>query len=196
MTRNIIRQATREEIYRNLAALRYNDLVAPFPLMLVGIRGYQAAQGQNKRNVYDDAIVLVTDNVCETFPANTDPSKHGLNPRIGKGYAVLKPGVYPSYRFDTHYGSKPHPAICQRVAPVTVIRDGNGKEETGMFSINIHKGGDWTTSSEGCQTLRPNIWNTSYDKGKAEAMRLFGSKGWDKETIVYVLLDAANYQLV
>lgn len=192
----MIRQATREEIYRNLAALRYVENLAPYPFVLVGIRGYQAAQGQNKRNVYDDAIVLLTDTICQTFPANTDPSKRGLNPRIGKGYAVLKPGFYPSYRFDIHNGSKPHPAICQRAAPVTVVRDGNGKEETGMLGINIHAAFGSSTSSEGCQTQpKKQYMEEFYPLAKSEAVRLFGER-WDEQTILYVLLDAANYHLL
>ncbi len=178
---------SREEIERKIAA--FNIDRQKFPLVLVGIRGFQAP-GANKRGVYDDAIIILTDTVCETFPANTDPTRRGLNPKINKGYAVLKPGVYYAHKFDTHHGSKPHPAICQRVGNVTVLRDG-GKEETGAnLGINIHAAFGSSTSSEGCQTQPAKQYlEKFYPLAKSEAVRLWGDK-WDKNTVCYVLIEA------
>lgn len=158
-----------------------------YPLVLVGIRGFQSPAA-NQRGIYDDAIVLLTDAVCVGFKANTDPSRTGINPKVNKGMASLKPGVYPSYRFDTHNGSHPHPALCQRAGVVTVQRDG-GHEETGWFGINIHRGGFNSTSSEGCQTLHPLEWVDFYPAAQAEALRLWGDN-WKKNTVLYVLIEA------
>lgn len=159
--------------------------------LVVGIRGYyrdsMGAPGRNDRAIYDDAIILVTDRVFASFNGNTDPSAYRAATAARKGMASLRPGVWPCYRFDTHGGSVPHPAICQRAAVVTVDRDGSGPD-TGMFGINIHRGGNRGTSSEGCQTLPPAQWEAFYQLAEAEAKRLFGTR-WRRETITYVLLD-------
>ena len=176
---------SRDELNRIIEAHRINR--EKYPLLLIGIRGYASLGGNtgNKRNIYDDGIVILTDRVCEVFPANTDPSRFGINPKIGKGFASLKLGAYPSYIFDTHNGSRPHPAICQRVGEVTVLRDG-GIEESGYFGINIHRGGEAGTSSDGCQTLPRAQWNLFYKLAKSEAQRLWGD-AWDKKTICYII---------
>jgi len=167
-----------------------------YPLLIVGIRGYyfdtMGKPGENDRGIYDDAIVLYTSNVMAAFNANCDPSKQS------PGMASLKPGFWPCYRFDLHHGKvKTYDAICQRSGPVTVIRDGTPsgmifphsyREDTGMFGINIHKGGFWTTSSEGCQTLPTSQWDAFYSLARSEATRIWGID-WKKRDVAYVLLE-------
>lgn len=163
---------------------------AKYPLLIVGLRGFYADSDVNKRGIYDDAIGIVTDQEFFFTRANTDPSRTGRNTKINKGFAVLAPGFYPSYKFDVHNGSTPHKALCQRVAPVTVNRDG-GKQETGMFGINIHRGGFNSTSSEGCQTFSPPNWIKFFPLAEAEARRLWG-KDYAKRTVGYALIECTK----
>ena len=131
------------------------------PVCLVGIRGYyrdsMGAVGKQDRGIYDDAVILVSPNVHAAFNANVDPGAYGKNPKIGKGYASLKPGVY-RYKLGRHglRSGNPYRALVQG-NPVTVSRDG-GEDETGYFGINIHKGSNRSVSSEGCQTIPPAQW--------------------------------------
>ena len=164
----------------------YPNLVLP-KFAIIGVRGYyKKSMGnptKNDRAIYDDAMFILTDNELHAFNANCDPSKYD------RGIANLKAGVWPCYQFDIHGGrTAQYPAICQRKGKVTVIRDGKG-EDTGMFGINIHKGGHRGTSSEGCQTIPPTQWDRFYNTAVRLASGVYGV-GYKKETITYILLEA------
>lgn len=175
----------------------YNIDWDKYPLVITGIRGYyldtMGKPGVNDRGIYDDALFIVTPTLFRAFNGNTDPSKYRLGYGKGskKGMGVLKPGIWYSYRFDTHKGkTRQYPAICQRTAPVTLIRDGNPPyEDTGMFGANIHEGGEWGTSSEACQTIPPNQWPEFYGLGKDEFIKAWGNL-WQQKVIPYVLMEA------
>jgi hypothetical protein len=178
-------QLTRDAVveYLKPLAIDYNS----HPLIIFGIRNYQNP-GISKRGIYDDCIGILTANEFFQFNGNTEPSRKGLNRLHGKGLAVLNTGFWNAYRFDTHNGSHPHPAICQRRAEVKVTRDG-GKVETGMFGINIHKGGIMSTSSLGCQTIYALQWDEFYSSAKEIAQRMYGNR-WNDVTIPYALVEA------
>jgi lysozyme len=165
------------------------------PVFVAGIRGYyrstMGAPDRNDRGIYDDAIFLVSPNFFGSYNGNTDPSylRNCAGTGRGKGMAMLKPGVWPVYRFDLHSGK--YLALCQRAGPVTVQRDkaGGSYPDTGYFGINIHRGGYRTTSSEGCQTIYPPQWESFIASAQDQAKRFHGAK-WRTTTLPYVLMEA------
>jgi len=123
---------------------------------IVGVRGYYKntmGKGVNSRNLYDDAIFILSPDAFLAFNANVDPSTYRT--RI----ANLKKGKW-LYKLGIHGLSKPksqqYQALVQ-AGPVTVQRDNVG-DDTGWFGINIHRGGYNSTSSLGCQTIYPDQW--------------------------------------
>lgn len=171
------------------------ELVALSGLAVIGIRGYyrdtMGAAGRNDRMIYDDAIILVTENAFVTFNANTDPSgyRKGKGTGDAKGIASLNPGFWPVYRFDLHRGK--YLALCQRAGKVTVTRDGDPpyQETSADLGINIHKGGTNTTSSLGCQTIPPQQWDAFITLASTEMKRVHGDK-WKRQNVPYVLMEA------
>ncbi|MFB6453806.1 hypothetical protein ACE38W_00940 [Chitinophaga sp. Hz27] len=130
-----------------LAQQGYRVVTRPFELNIIGIRHNTAIP-----NVFKDSInVLFTDSsgkaTAYSWVATTDPGTYWLkNPMNAQGAAILKPGQYiGSHALGMHRGK--YLALVQ-VRPVTVIRDFNrdgkpdyetGKQETGLFGINIHR---------------------------------------------------------
>lgn len=162
------------------------------PLVVIGMRGYykntMGAPGVNDRGIYDDAIFIDSAQATVAFNGNTDPSSYRAGSGIGstKGMASLNPGAWFVHRFDLHKGQ--YLALCQRAAKVTVTRDGTPPyQDTGLFGINIHRGGYKGTSSEGCQTIHPAQWNSFITLAVDQARRYFGPT-WKSQVIPYVLL--------
>jgi hypothetical protein len=181
----------------------YGVDLAKYPIVVCGMRGFFAketgASDANERDIYDDALFLWAPDASTylAFNGNTDPSKLrlGLGAGAAKGTAVLQPGVWYSYRFSEHVGSKTrYEAICQRAAEVVVTRDGTPPyEDQGWFGINIHRGGNYTTSSEGCQTIPPVQWPEFIEAAHTAGHKLFG-EAFRKRVIPYVLVDRQTVQ--
>lgn len=143
---------------------------------VLAIRGYyknsMGKPGVNDRGIYDDAIFLIGPNYFKSFNANTDPSKQrpGIATLIAglhwfkKGkHGISRPGGgYPAFRPDT-----PDEGL-------DVQRDGKDGIYRGI-AINIHRGGEKYTSSEGCQTIHPTQWlefqTKAYDLMTKEGQR-------------------------
>lgn len=125
---------------------------------VVAIRGYylnsMGEAGVNDIGIYDDAMFLIGLNYFQAFNGNTDPAKHRI------GIATLMLGLH-YFKKGLHKISGPHPYPAFRPdtpdESLPVTRDG----QTGVFrgiAINLHCGGLWTTSSEGCQTVIKDEW--------------------------------------
>ncbi len=174
-------QITKDEVVSLIKKAHPSFILPDF--FITGIRGYykniMGKPGENDRKLYDDAIFLVGKDNFLAFNANTDPSA------FKQGIANLKPGIWPVYTFDLHRGK--YLALCQRAGKVTVIRDGKG-EDTGWFGINIHEGGIYNTSSEGCQTIPKPQWQKFISNAQILAQKYCG-KDWKKKAYTYVLIE-------
>ena len=152
--------------------LKKKDFVVydePYKLNIVGIRANTTVP-----NKFDDMIfVFYKDDknkwVGKAYPATTDTGTYWLkNPMNKKGSALLKEGQYvDAYKIGQH-GQTKYTALRQQ-KPVTVFRDYNrdavldfynGKEDTGMHWINIHRANKKGTTkyvdrnSAGCQVFQ------------------------------------------
>lgn len=147
-------------------------------VVLIGIRGYyKRTMGdptKNDRNIYDDAFFVIGPGYYKTFNANTDPSKYK------KGIGSLKPGLH-WYRKDYHHKWDPkkrYPAFRPATHDESLpgYRDGM-KGEFKIIAANIHAGGETTTGSEACQTVKKSQWK-------------------EFQTEVYELMDKAGQELL
>jgi hypothetical protein len=137
----------------------------PYQLNIVGRRSKNTIP-----NKFDDKMFVFwknDDNDWEgkEYNITTDPATYFLqNPLSNLGSAILKEGQYvDSYGIGMHRNS--YEAVVQK-KPVVVYRDynrdaildwNNGREETGLFGINLHKAGANTADigkySAGCQVF-------------------------------------------
>jgi hypothetical protein len=177
--------AARPKLSRGAAEFILASKQVAAEVVLLGMRGYyrdsMGKVGENDRGLYDDAIFLLSRESFTAFNANVDPSAYR------RGIATLKPGVW-KYKVGIHGLSKPkaqrYEALVQ-AGPVTVMRDGQG-EDTGMFGINIHRGGLHGTSSLGCQTIVPAQWAAFMALVKQELKRA------GQTVLPYVLVEQAG----
>lgn len=149
-----------------LVAKGFKVFTRPYELNILGVRNNSSVP-----NVFDDTInVLYKDDAGRwqdhSYRVTTDPGLYWLtNPLNVDGTAILKTGQYlNSHMIGLHRGK--YTALVQR-GPVTVIRDANrdktvdfsGKEDTGLFGINIHRAMEQGTTtsvdrfSAGCQVF-------------------------------------------
>jgi hypothetical protein len=145
----------------------YRIFMRPYELNIVGVRSDNV-----KPNSFDDAIYVFFQDkggklTQHRFAATTDPGTYWLkNPMNPQGTAILKEGQYiGSHQMGMHRGK--YLALVQK-KPVTVLRDYdrngtldflNGKVDTGLFGINIHRASENGTTkivdqySAGCQVF-------------------------------------------
>lgn len=133
---------------------------------LIGIRDEES----QKADEFNDFIGFASDDVCLLFNGTTDPGwNYTLNPIKGTlGAAHLCLGYHPGiWIIGMHNPYRPskHEAFVQLGGPVKIWRDINKdgvfekgeKVESGMFDINLHRGGGgekiglW---SAGCQVFK------------------------------------------
>src|SRR5437867_680025 len=135
------------DIIAAMQAYGYEVYTRPFELNICGVR-----TDNTTPNRFDDEIDVFFKNntgqwINYIFPATTDPGTYWLkNPLSEQGTAILKQGQYrQAYQIGLHQGK--YYALVQR-KPVTVLRDydrnatldfWNGREQKGMFGINIHR---------------------------------------------------------
>jgi hypothetical protein len=157
-------------------------------------------------NSFDDELHVFT-NVAKTgkpnwaylvFKITTDPGTYWLkNPMNPQGTAILKAGQYRDvYKIAKHRGK--YYALCQRNGKVTVVRDYdrdaildfyNGREETGMFGINLHRarkvGETYVIDrySAGCQVFKSASDFNFFMKMCEVHRKLYGNK------FTYTLID-------
>ena len=153
---------------------------------LVGYRGYYSrtfAPDGNNRQVYDDAMFLISPGHFSSYNFNTDPGAYR------QGIATLLPGCW-RYKVGIHGLSKPkdqqYKAFVQ-AAKVTVQRD-QSITESGYFGINIHPGGNTTVSSLGCQTIYNPQWADFFSTTCSEMLR------YGHDVIDYILIDLDQIQ--
>jgi len=173
--------------YTELEA-KFAELGYQWPtLHVVGVRSKA-----NEKNKFDDMMYLINGPMQQIFTCTTNPGTHWLKNLLNpSGCAVLKPGQYvDSWKLGLHQGK--YEALVQ-AKPITVYRDGDkddtaeeqGKEDTGMFGINIHRANPSAISSiidkwsAGCQVL---------NDFKQYATLIAACKASGKKAFTYTLL--------
>lgn len=156
-----------QQILDTLKEKNYVVYTRPGELNIVGIR-----TNNTTPNSFDDSLNIFykTANgkwAFHSFPATTDPGTYWLKNLMNpQGTAIVKAGQYTgSHGIGMHRGK--YLALVQK-KPLTVIRDynrnavldfNNGKEQTGIFGINIHRASVYGTTktvdrhSAGCQVF-------------------------------------------
>lgn len=173
-----------------------------YNLNIIGVR---SNQNRKVTNAYDDYLVVIykVDGNWkrQIYNITTEPGlSYMTNPTNSKGTAILAPGQYRStYKVDLHNGK--YQALCQRLKPVTVYRDGNRdkvydllpeKTDKGMFGINIHRSSAYTTTntinnySAGCQVFSDPNQFKSFMNLVNKSKDIFGN------SFTYTLIDESD----
>jgi lysozyme len=161
--------------------------VDAYPVKVLGIRGYyKQTMGnplKNDRGIYDDAMFIVAPDMFASFNANTDPSINRT------GIATLVAPQVVLYKIGIHgiSGKNPRQAFRQASFGISVTRDGKEgilkDSAKAPFWINIHDGGNNTTSSEGCQTIVKSQWG-AFNEALKDQLKRNG-----QVTFPYVLIE-------
>ncbi len=169
----------------------------PYELNIVGIRSTSV-----RSNSFDDEIHVFykTEGInwnYHIYKVTTDPGTYWLrNPIQPQGTAILSQGQYlNAYQIGLHRGQ--YTALVQR-KPVTILRDYdrnatldfiNGRKDTGLFGINIHRAmAQGTTKvidkfSAGCQVFENVSDFTEFLKLSERHRKLYGNQ------FTYTLID-------
>jgi lysozyme len=152
------------------------------PVMVLAIRGYykdsMGKVGENDRGIYDDAFVLIGPSYFKTFNGNTDPRivKQGVG-QLLPGWHLFKQGLH-------GYAHGPYKAFrtanVREVLPV--IRDGEKGIKEGV-TVNLHKGGQFSTNSIACQTVIADEWL----EFQRDAYKLMDQEG--QKVLPYLLIE-------
>jgi hypothetical protein len=130
------------------------------PVKVLIVRGYfinsMGRKGENDRAMYDDAVFVASPDGVQAFNGNSDPAVYKSRVATIKAPQAIRyrPGLHGISR------GKGYPAFRQDEV-CTVVRDGVG-DDTGMFYVNLHRGGVNGTSSLGCLTIPPHQWDEFY----------------------------------
>jgi hypothetical protein len=189
-------------LLRTLKSKGYTIYDKPYQLNIIGRR-----TDNTRPNSFDDFIYIIYKNDDGDWegwkaPATTDAGTYWLeNPMQSKGTALLKAGQYvDTYKIDRHNGK--YFAVTQRLKPVIVIRDynrnnvldfNNGREESGMFGINIHRADSTGTRktvdkySAGCQVFANADDFNKFMEMAYKQKDLYGNQ------FTYTLIDERTY---
>lgn len=162
----------------------------PYKLNIVGVRSSKLPNRYDDKMFvwyYDDKNKLIN----YEYPITTDPGTYFLlNPINKLGTACLKAAQYiNTYSLGYHRGK--YLALVQ-TKPVTVWRDPDRnssfafkKTSTGLYGINIHKGGGELVNnwSAGCQVFKNTSDFNSFIKLCEKQKSLYGNK------FTYTLID-------
>ena len=197
--------AQRKNIRAVLALMRmkgYKINDRPYELNLVGVR-----HDSNVPNKFDDMLYVIWKNDSgkwegKYYTITTDPGTYWLkNPLSNMGAAILKEGQYlNSHKVGLHKGE--YKALVQQ-NPLVVYRDydrnaildfNNGREEKGLFGINIHRSSATGTSidvnkwSAGCQVFENGEDFANFMQLADKHNSLYGNN------FTYTLIDERAYK--
>jgi hypothetical protein len=180
----------------------YNVFTRPYELNIVGLRNRNT-----KPNSFDDELHVFYKTTplhweYHVFRITTDPGTFWLeNPMQPQGTAILAEGQYiKAYAMGLHRGQ--YKALVQ-VKPITIMRDYdrkamldfyNGKKQSGMYGINIHRANATGTTktidkySAGCQVFANANDFAAFLKLCDKHEKLYGNQ------FTYTLIDFRSWQ--